>query len=42
MTQGADILFVRELLGGLYFGAPRWWKVYPVGYYFSSLILMLR
>jgi len=21
-----DILFVRELLGGLYFGAPRWWN----------------
>ena len=26
VTEGADILFVRELLGGLYFGAPRWWK----------------
>ena len=25
VTDGADILFVRELLGGLYFGAPRWW-----------------
>jgi 3-isopropylmalate dehydrogenase len=25
VTEGADILFVRELLGGLYFGAPRWW-----------------
>ncbi len=25
VTQGVDILFVRELLGGLYFGAPRWW-----------------
>jgi 3-isopropylmalate dehydrogenase len=25
VTKGADILFVRELLGGLYFGAPRWW-----------------
>ena len=25
VTNGADILFVRELLGGLYFGAPRWW-----------------
>ena len=25
VTRGADILFVRELLGGLYFGAPRWW-----------------
>jgi 3-isopropylmalate dehydrogenase len=25
VTQGADIMFVRELLGGLYFGAPRWW-----------------
>src|ERR1017187_1264016 len=24
-TEGADILFVRELLGGLYFGAPREW-----------------
>ena len=21
-----DILFVRELLGGLYFGEPRWWN----------------
>jgi 3-isopropylmalate dehydrogenase len=26
ITVGADILFVRELLGGLYFGAPRWWN----------------
>ncbi len=25
VIRGADILFVRELLGGLYFGAPRWW-----------------
>jgi 3-isopropylmalate dehydrogenase len=25
VTEGADIMFVRELLGGLYFGAPRWW-----------------
>ena len=25
VTKGADILFVRELLGGLYFGAPRAW-----------------
>src|SRR5580693_10299414 len=25
VTRGADILFVRELLGGLYFGQPRWW-----------------
>jgi 3-isopropylmalate dehydrogenase len=25
VTQGADILFVRELLGGLYFGSPRSW-----------------
>ena len=25
VTQGADILFVRELLGGLYFGQPRAW-----------------
>jgi 3-isopropylmalate dehydrogenase len=25
VTKGADILFVRELLGGLYFGQPRWW-----------------
>ncbi len=25
ITEGADILFVRELLGGLYFGAPRAW-----------------
>jgi 3-isopropylmalate dehydrogenase len=26
VTEGADILFVRELLGGLYFGLPRWWN----------------
>ncbi|MHB1700546.1 MAG: 3-isopropylmalate dehydrogenase [Acidobacteriaceae bacterium] len=26
VTEGADILFVRELLGGLYFGQPRWWN----------------
>ncbi len=26
VTRGADILFVRELLGGLYFGEPRWWN----------------
>ncbi len=26
VTQGADILFVRELLGGLYFGQPRSWN----------------
>jgi|SRR6187402_532674 len=25
ITEGVDILFVRELLGGLYFGEPRWW-----------------
>jgi 3-isopropylmalate dehydrogenase len=25
VVDGADILFVRELLGGLYFGAPRAW-----------------
>lgn len=25
ITEGADILFVRELLGGLYFGQPRMW-----------------
>ncbi|HTZ59186.1 MAG TPA: 3-isopropylmalate dehydrogenase [Acidobacteriaceae bacterium] len=25
VTNGADILFVRELLGGLYFGEPRTW-----------------
>lgn len=25
VTENADILFVRELLGGLYFGEPRWW-----------------
>jgi 3-isopropylmalate dehydrogenase len=29
VTKGADILFVRELLGGLYFGAPRWWDKAP-------------
>src|SRR5580704_1423742 len=26
VTEGADILFIRELLGGLYFGEPRWWN----------------
>ena len=26
VTRGVDILFVRELLGGLYFGQPRWWN----------------
>ena len=26
VTKGADIMFVRELLGGLYFGEPRWWN----------------
>jgi len=26
ITEGANILFVRELLGGLYFGEPRWWN----------------
>jgi 3-isopropylmalate dehydrogenase len=26
VTKDANILFVRELLGGLYFGAPRWWN----------------
>ena len=26
VTREANILFVRELLGGLYFGAPRWWN----------------
>ena len=26
ITEGADILFVRELLGGLYFGSPREWN----------------
>ena len=25
ITADVDILFVRELLGGLYFGEPRWW-----------------
>ncbi len=25
VIQGVDILFVRELLGGLYFGQPRFW-----------------
>ena len=25
VTKDVDILFVRELLGGLYFGTPRWW-----------------
>jgi 3-isopropylmalate dehydrogenase len=26
ITKNVDILFVRELLGGLYFGGPRWWN----------------
>jgi 3-isopropylmalate dehydrogenase len=26
VTADVDILFVRELLGGLYFGQPRWWN----------------
>jgi 3-isopropylmalate dehydrogenase len=26
IIEGADLLFVRELLGGLYFGAPREWN----------------
>ena len=26
VTEGVDILFVRELLGGLYFGLPRSWN----------------
>ncbi|MGA2571793.1 MAG: 3-isopropylmalate dehydrogenase [Terracidiphilus sp.] len=26
ITEGTDILFVRELLGGLYFGQPREWN----------------
>jgi len=26
VTKGCDILFVRELLGGLYFGQPRSWN----------------
>jgi len=26
IVEGADILFVRELLGGLYFGGPREWN----------------
>ncbi len=26
VVEGADILFVRELLGGLYFGEPRQWN----------------
>ena len=26
VTEGVNILFVRELLGGLYFGTPRWWS----------------
>ena len=26
VTADVDILFIRELLGGLYFGQPRWWN----------------
>ena len=29
VTRGVDILFVRELLGGLYFGQPRSWNQSP-------------
>jgi len=29
IVDGADILFVRELLGGLYFGQPREWNRRP-------------
>jgi 3-isopropylmalate dehydrogenase len=29
VIEGADILFVRELLGGLYFGSPREWNKRP-------------
>jgi 3-isopropylmalate dehydrogenase len=29
VTADVDILFVRELLGGLYFGQPRWWNRDP-------------
>src|ERR1700690_627593 len=29
IIDGADILFVRELLGGLYFGQPREWNKTP-------------
>ena len=29
ITKDVDILFVRELLGGLYFGTPRWWNKEP-------------
>jgi 3-isopropylmalate dehydrogenase len=29
VTKDVDMLFVRELLGGLYFGAPRWWNKEP-------------
>jgi 3-isopropylmalate dehydrogenase len=29
VTKDVDILFVRELLGGLYFGTPRWWNREP-------------
>ena len=29
VIKDADILFVREILGGLYFGAPRWWNKEP-------------
>jgi len=29
VTKDVDILFVRELLGGLYFGEPRWWNKEP-------------
>ena len=33
MIEGTDILFVRELLGGAYFGKPREWnKEKGVGY----------
>ena len=37
LTEGADILFVRELLGGLYFGEPRSWNK-ETGMAFNTMI----
>src|ERR1700742_3442849 len=36
VIDGADILFVRELLGGLYFGEPRMWEK-EAGYAWNTM-----
>jgi 3-isopropylmalate dehydrogenase len=39
VVDGVDILFVRELLGGLYFGAPREWNK-STGRAFNTMVYM--